>query len=191
MFDKIRTFLQFLPFRLTPYKIKLTTPEEEAMNPYQNEWNLPMSDRARCTKIPRRRFLCLDAHRWSQLFPEVTRVHREVSFLSRGGRSPSYETIRGEGKSRTKRKRRKKKKKKKEKKKTTLSCYRGLSQHQSCRVHDIEPRDGPADTELSGPAIASSHGRVKARGAARGTESAKTDRVTSPSRKEEDGGACG
>ena len=37
------------------------------------------------------------------------------------------------------------------------------------RAHDIEPRDGPADTELSGPAIASSHGRVKARGAARGT----------------------
>lgn len=36
-------------------------------------------------------------------------------------------------------------------------------------MHDIEPRDGPADTELSGPAIASSHGRVKARGAARGT----------------------
>ena len=36
-------------------------------------------------------------------------------------------------------------------------------------MHDIEPRDGPADTELSGAAIASSRGRVKARGAARGT----------------------
>ncbi|OAD61932.1 hypothetical protein WN48_05499 [Eufriesea mexicana] len=61
--------------------------------------------------------------------------------------------------------------------------------HQSCCVHDIEPRDGPADTELSGPAIASSHGRVKARGAARGTSEDR--RVTSLNRKEEDGGSCG
>lgn len=52
--------------------------------------------------------------------------------------------------------------------KETLSFY-SETRHRSWRVHDIEPRDGPADTELSGPAIASSHGRVKARGAARGT----------------------
>lgn len=48
--------------------------------------------------------------------------------------------------------------------------------HQPRFVHDIEPRDGPADTELSGPAIASSHGRVKARGAARGGERATSSR---------------
>lgn len=63
-----------------------------------------------------------------------------------------------------------KEKKKIEKKarKKTLSFY-FETRHRSRRMHDIEPRDGPADTELSGPAIASSHGRVKARGAARGT----------------------
>lgn len=52
-------------------------------------------------------------------------------------------------------------------------------------VHDIEPRDGPADTELSGSAIASSHERVKARGAARGTGEDRR-RVTSASRKKRD-----
>lgn len=64
----------------------------------------------------------------------------------------------------------KKKQKKKEEEETLSSIVVvQVVMHQSCSVHDIEPRDGPADTELSGPAIASSHGRVKARGAARGT----------------------
>lgn len=58
------------------------------------------------------------------------------------------------------------KKGRKKKKKTLSIPRRGTGRG---RAHDIEPRDGPADTELSGPAIASSHGRVKARGAARGT----------------------
>ncbi|KAK1118990.1 hypothetical protein K0M31_013761, partial [Melipona bicolor] len=96
---------------------------------------------------------------WNQL-PFAVWMFSELRVL------PSYRNAKRYG---TRERVERRKRKKKEKKKTTLSCFRGLSQHQSCRVHDIEPRDGPADTELSGPAIASSHGRVKARGAARGT----------------------